>query len=95
MPCENAPPSGEEGEAFFQTILEVSGQQIEGIGALAAPADIQPEVDSIVAEALAIRTQVETDGAKALFASDADPWEPVNGRLLAIGLADCVEQPGE
>ncbi|MBK6767455.1 MAG: hypothetical protein IPG72_00115 [Ardenticatenales bacterium] len=89
------PPSGPEGEAFFQTIVTVSKKQMDGVEALKAPADLKPEVDSILSDARAILADIEAKGSEELFASEEDPFAAVNERLKAIGLTECAEEPAE
>ena len=89
------PPSDEAGEAFFQTIVTVSKKQMDGVEALKAPADLKPEVDSILSDARAILADIEAKGSEELFASEEDPFAAVNERLKAIGLTECAEEPAE
>lgn len=89
------PPSGEAGEAFFGTVLTLVEQQIDDIAALKAPADLQPVIDGVVVDARKILTEVEAGGSAAFFATEEDPWAPVNGRFKELGINECAEEPSE
>jgi len=71
------------------------GGALDELDALEGPADMVTEMDAIAAEARTIRTAVETEGAEAFFATDEDPWEAINPRFEAMGLASCAEDPTE
>ncbi len=89
------PPSGEAGEALFETVLTLVEQQIDGIDDLAPPADMQPAIDGAVADARAVLTEVEAAGSAAFFSSEEDPWAAVNAQMKELGLTACAEEPSE
>ena len=90
-----APPSGPEGEALFKTIVESSNRSIDAVAALKPPADLQPEMTSIIADARVIMADMEAQGMEALFSSEDDPFAEVNVRLRAVGLTVCGEDMAE
>lgn len=96
MPKGNSagPPSGPEGEALFKALMDSSHRMIDEVAALKPPADLQPEMTSIVADSRLVLADVEAKGAESLFASEEDPFFEVNKRLTAIGLTVCGEDPG-
>lgn len=87
------PPSAEAGEAFFETILTLVEQQIDDVDALQPPADIQPVIDGVIVDARAILAKVEADGSEPFFATEEDPWAPVNERFKSLGINECAEEP--
>ena len=90
----DGPPSGPEGDAVFKTIMETSQRMIDEVAALKPPADLQPEMTSIVADSRLILADLEAKGSEAMFATEADPFVEVNKRLTSIGLTVCGEDPG-
>lgn len=88
------PPSGPEGEAFFKAIIKTSHRMIDDVAALKPPADLQPEMTSIVADSRLILADLEAKGAEAMFALEGDPFFEVNKRLTSIGLTVCGEDQG-
>lgn len=89
----SGPPTGAEGDALFDNILATIDGMLDDLDALEGPEDMVAEMDSVVAEARAIRATVAEGGAEAFFASAEDPWAAVNPRLEAMGLAACAEDP--
>jgi len=89
----SGPPTGEAGEELFQSVLTTIDGMLDDLDALEGPEDMVAEMDSVVAEARAIRATVAEGGAEAFFASEEDPWASINPRLEAMGLAACAEDP--
>lgn len=87
------PPSGEEGEALFQSAMTIIDRMITELDALEGPEATNTEMDAIVAEARAIKDTVEAGGAEAFFASEEDPWAAINPRFEALGLSVCASDP--
>lgn len=89
------PPSGEAGEALFETVLTLIEQQIDGIDALTPPADMQSDIDGAVADAREVLTAVKSAGSTDFFMSEEDPWAAVNAKMKELGLTACAEEPAE
>jgi len=87
-------PSEEDQAASFKAIMTTSRRMVDEVAALKPPADLQPEMTSIVADSRLVMDKLEAEGAGALFAAQEDPFAEVNKRLSGIGLNVCGEDPG-
>jgi hypothetical protein len=82
-------PSEVEQTAFVEDVVVPGVQdQIDGIRALAAPEDIQDDVDAAMDDAEAVLDDLEEDPS-LLFGED-DPFDEINPQLEELGLDACV-----
>lgn len=79
-------------EQIAQTLEEVAipntQSQIEAIGALTPPEDLQDDVDQVLVDAQAALDQMAEDPVAVV--EGPDPFEDVNQRLEEIGLTECA-----
>lgn len=82
-------PTEEQMTTFVNDVLAPNVQdQIDGIKALRAPADLEDDVDQMLSDA---QTAVDKfkDDPVAVFSSEEDPFADVNVQAAAIGLTAC------
>jgi hypothetical protein len=84
------PPDPEAMQAALEGIVAESRDLADELSALAAPADLQDDVDRMI-EALQAGTDgAEAQGAEAFFASEDDPWASAGAIAAEIGLDACA-----
>lgn len=80
-----------EGEAFFtETAIPIIQGQIDDIGELQPPAELESDVDELLTAAQSALDELEADPAAGLGGGGPDPFAPVNEMALEIGLEECA-----
>lgn len=86
----DGPPSGAEGRAFYDVIIQETEKTIAGVQALDAPDELQADVDAMLAAARSSVAAVRATPVDEFFASSEDPFEDVGTKAREIGLDDCA-----
>ena len=74
----------------FDQVIAITRRQIDDLSALAAPADLKPQVEALTTDATAKTDELVAGGPDALFASEGDPFASLNPKFQALGLTGCV-----
>lgn len=84
-------PTPEQLEDTLATLISASGEQADGIDALAAPSDMEADVDAMLAEWRSASAAAEAQGL-GFFESDDDPWALTTELAEGLGLESCVNE---
>ena len=84
-------PTPEQMEDALAKIISGSRGQADGIDALAAPSDMEADVDALLAEWRSATAAAEAQGL-GFFESDDDPWALTTELAEGLGLESCVNE---
>lgn len=89
LPQDQA-PSGPEAEEFFTVLTADIQRQIDELGDLTPPDNLQDDFDTLLADAQTAIDGIGEQGAEGFFASPDDAFADVNRQAGAIGLKECA-----
>ena len=84
-------PTPEQMEEALTAITSASLGQADAIDALAAPSDLEADVDALLAEWRSATAAAKAQGL-GFFESDDDPWALTTELAEGLGLESCVNE---
>jgi len=86
----SVPPSGDAGTRFYETIVDETQNTVDGIAALEPPAEIEADVDAMVAAARDVLAEMRATPADEFFQTNEDAFAEVNETASSLGLDACA-----